>query len=245
MQTLLGVRTFVVLGFLSLLCALPAQVHAQLEIQKKLVIEDEKGIYANWYKAYQQKDMVRALGFANKYLEHCPSGQYVSYMKKYLEKNLPEHPDALRIFATEAMDRVVVEPAEDSVEESKTLIIGNFLEVPKDAVLTESLLLLIIEEGASVDARSRAGYTALMLASLNGNDATVKNLLEKGANINFKEASHGWTPLSFAIANGKAETVRLLLDNGANAHIRDSQGRNALDQAKLTGSAEIIHLFKR
>jgi ankyrin repeat protein len=212
---------------------------------KKRVIEDESELYAHWFTAYGKKDMVRALGFANKYVRLRPSGQFMSYLERFLKQNLPNYPDALKIFEEEGMDKVVIEPTSEANDNARTVILSNFLEVPKDAVLGEGLLLLIIEEGASVDARSRSGYTALMLASLNGHNATVKQLLEKGANINFQEASHRFTPLAFAIASGNVETVRLLLENGANKFMKDTEGRNALDHAKLQGSAEIIQLINQ
>src|ERR1044072_513090 len=118
MPTLLSVRSFVVLGFLSLLSLLPVQAKAHIPIQKsesekvaidpeKDCIEVERRIYALWYTAYQKKDVIRTIGFAKQYVERCPTGQYASYLKRYLDKNLPEHPETLKIFEAEAMDKVV------------------------------------------------------------------------------------------------------------------------------------------
>lgn len=63
----------------------------------------------------------------------------------------------------------------------------------------------------NLEATDRAGETALMLASLNGDLPLVQLLIDKGAEVNRK----GWTPLHYAATNGHDDVVRLLLDKSA------------------------------
>jgi ankyrin repeat protein len=52
---------------------------------------------------------------------------------------------------------------------------------------------------------------------LNGHEAVVKLLLEKGAELETKDKS-GQTPLSLAAENGREAVVKLLLEKGAQNH---------------------------
>jgi hypothetical protein len=64
-----------------------------------------------------------------------------------------------------------------------------------------------IAHGSPVDARDLSGRTALMLASENGHAATVRLLLDKGANANARDA-HGWNAYMFALLAPSGEAVR-------------------------------------
>jgi Ankyrin repeats (3 copies)/Ankyrin repeats (many copies) len=61
----------------------------------------------------------------------------------------------------------------------------------------------------------------LILAAAGGDLQRVKNLLEKGANVNEKDTD-GRTPLLLATAKGHYLVVKFLLDNGANVNARFS-----------------------
>jgi ankyrin repeat protein len=71
--------------------------------------------------------------------------------------------------------------------------------------------VLINARGIDLEARTRNGDNALMIASYKGNKAAVQTLLAKGAEVN----RPGWTPLHYAAAAGSDEIVRLLLDRHA------------------------------
>ncbi|KAK1756507.1 ankyrin repeat-containing domain protein [Echria macrotheca] len=58
---------------------------------------------------------------------------------------------------------------------------------------------------------------------------TVRWLLEAGAEIDATTASGGYTALHIAVMQGNCPVVKTLLAHGANTHIRDREGRTALD----------------
>ena len=99
--------------------------------------------------------------------------------------------------------------------------------------ITEALL----DAGVNVDSRDSGGYTALMRATTQGNERTMRLLLAAGADINTKnDIEGGRTALMAAAAKRRhIEMVRFLLDagrtgnNGASAvpHSMRSAGRNA------------------
>ena len=129
--------------------------------------------------------------------------------------------------------------------------------------------LLLQTRGVNLDARSRNGDTALMLAAYNGNIAGVRALLDKGAEPN----QTGWTALHYAATVGKNDivqllldrsayidaespnqttpimmaargghilTVKLLLDEGADLTLKNGAGMTALDFAKAGGFNDIV-----
>jgi len=122
--------------------------------------------------------------------------------------------------------------------------------------------------GTRLDAASRDGATALMFAALHGEAAQVRNLVQRGAQVNKTD----WTPLHYAAANGHLETVRflleqhayidaespnrttplmmavrqghpttvrLLIDEGADPTIRNQAGLTAADYARATGDTRL------
>ena len=76
-----------------------------------------------------------------------------------------------------------------------------------------------------MNGRGRGGSTPLMYAALYSDAATVKALLQAGANPNLRNEA-GATPLMWAIDS--AEKTKLLLDAGAEVDARSNDGRTAL-----------------
>jgi len=67
----------------------------------------------------------------------------------------------------------------------------------------------LIKKGADVNAKNKAGVTALMLAAVNGHTDIVKLLLDKGADVNVKDKD-GKTALMYAADRGHTDIVKLL-----------------------------------
>ena len=86
--------------------------------------------------------------------------------------------------------------------------------------------------------------SALFRAAIDGHAATVKLLLDKGANINARD-KHDYTPLIFAASQGHAEVVKILLERGADVTAKNDLGLTALGAAKLFGHTEVAELLTK
>jgi ankyrin repeat protein len=87
-----------------------------------------------------------------------------------------------------------------------------------------------------------AGCGALIKAAEKGEVITVKELLEKGANIEEKD-SYGDTALMRAAENGRTETVKLLLDKGANVNAESNFGVTPLIYAARSGNSDMVTIL--
>lgn len=128
--------------------------------------------------------------------------------------------------------------------------------------------VLLNARSVDLEAKTRNGDNALMIASYKGNEPAVRALLAKGAEVN----RPGWTPLHYAAAAGNDKivkllldkhaymdaespnkttpmmmaaweghimTVKLLLDEGADATLKNEQGMTAIDFAERFGHPDI------
>jgi ankyrin repeat protein len=103
------------------------------------------------------------------------------------------------------------------------------------------LVATLLAAGADVNARDKAGATALLWAV--GDLEKVELLLGRGADANAR-ADSGLTPLLVAAqCENTAETVRLLLDRGADIRHTTTSGFNALMAAMAGGDPEVIALL--
>ena len=76
----------------------------------------------------------------------------------------------------------------------------------------ESLVRLLLERGANVNAQPGSYGTALHNAVISGNEALVRLLVGRGADVNAPEGEYG-TVLETAAAMGDKAVMRLLLDS--------------------------------
>ena len=81
-----------------------------------------------------------------------------------------------------------------------------------------------------------------MLAVKNKNEKIVKALLEAGANSNIQN-NLGMTALMFACNIYLVEIVQLLLSHNANVHLKNSEGKSALDMVSY--NKELIDLLTK
>ena len=108
----------------------------------------------------------------------------------------------------------------------------------------ESLVQLLLEHGADVDAEGRNG-TALQVAaeSWHGTEQIVSLLLEKHANANAQGSFGYGTALQAAAYRGNEEIVRLLLSKGADVDALCGKYGTALQAASRGGNAMIVKLL--
>ncbi len=102
---------------------------------------------------------------------------------------------------------------------------------------------LLLERGATVDAKDNAGHTALLWAARCGYTDLVKFLQGKGAAIDAKDNA-GRTGLMWAAERRDKDMVALLLDSGANINERDNFGDTALTYAAEGQDEDIVALLR-
>jgi hypothetical protein len=97
-----------------------------------------------------------------------------------------------------------------------------------------------------VNAKDKYGSTALIDASIKGQNDIVELLILEGADLNAQD-NQGDTALMNAAIKGHIEIVELLISNGADVSLKDNTGNTALiDSAKYhrESACEIIALLK-
>jgi ankyrin repeat protein len=134
--------------------------------------------------------------------------------------------------------------------------------------------LLLKHPDVQLDARSRNGDTALMIAAFNGDTKAALELIDKGAEINRPgwtalhyasavgnvvlmqkliensayidaESPNKTTPLMMAARAGHLSSVQCLIDEGADVTAKNELGLNAIDFAKSQNHTAIIKLLER
>ncbi len=134
--------------------------------------------------------------------------------------------------------------------------------------------LLLKHPDVQLDARSRNGDTALMIAAFNGDTKAAVELIDKGAEINRPgwtalhyasavgnvvlmrkliensayidaESPNKTTPLMMAARAGHLSSVQFLIDEGADVTAKNELGLNAIDFAKSQNHTAIIKVLER
>ena len=106
---------------------------------------------------------------------------------------------------------------------------------------------LLVEKGSDINAKSKEGYTPLILAVAGEskeapvNMEFVKFLLEKSADVNIQAEKDGGTALFLAISKGNSEAVGLLLAKNCNPNVYLAKDKlTPLMAAIKDGNLEII-----
>ena len=88
------------------------------------------------------------------------------------------------------------------------------------------------------------GYTPLINAAKVGDAAKVRELIEAGADVNWR-TDFGYTPLMFACDRGHLAVVKLLLEKGSDRHAASKEGSTALMLAEQGSNVELVEILKR
>jgi ankyrin repeat protein len=94
-----------------------------------------------------------------------------------------------------------------------------------------SLVALLLDHGAEVNARNHEGKTPLWVACQLGRVSMASQLLDHRADPNLAPPD-GNTPLDWACRYRDKDLAQLLLDKGANPNLRNQQGITPLDELK-------------
>lgn len=95
-----------------------------------------------------------------------------------------------------------------------------------------SMIKLLVQEGAPVNATNSTGETPLHLAARFGHLEAVKYLISAGAMVNVKTKYTRATPLMAAAEMGNADVIRTLMAAGAHKNDLDAFGKNAPQRYK-------------
>lgn len=107
------------------------------------------------------------------------------------------------------------------------------------------IIAKLLDKGANIEAKSYWGdrETALHFATLEGQEAVVKILVERGAELEIKSQSRS-TALHFAVEFEKEPIVKFLIDNGANVNTqRDNEIGNSAIHLAIQNEDEGILLL--
>ena len=80
---------------------------------------------------------------------------------------------------------------------------------------------------------------SLINAAEHGQESTLRLLLEKGADVNFREETTGWTALMLAALNGHMAAAQLLVEFGADTNALNVINQTALEVAIVRQKTEV------
>jgi ankyrin repeat protein len=98
---------------------------------------------------------------------------------------------------------------------------------------------LIESPKTNVEIRTSHDESPLMMAALKGHLELVKQLIERGADVN----KTGWTPLHYAATNGHLAIMELLLEQHAYIDAESPNGTTPLMMAAHYGSPAAVKLL--
>jgi ankyrin repeat protein len=107
----------------------------------------------------------------------------------------------------------------------------------------DTLAALVDEHDDLVRARGTNGNDLLGMAAATGELASVRLLLDRGADVN-RGNDHGWTPLHQAAYSNNIELARMLLDHDARTELEArGDGGTPLVMALFWGHREVVELL--
>jgi len=106
----------------------------------------------------------------------------------------------------------------------------------------ETVMRVLIEYEADVNAQGGEYCNALQAASWGGHDQVVQMLLDKGADVNAQGGYYG-NALQAASWGGHDQVMQMLLDKGADVNAQGGYYGNALQAASYEGHDQVVRLL--
>jgi ankyrin repeat protein len=107
----------------------------------------------------------------------------------------------------------------------------------------DDVLPALIQAGVDIEGMGPKGYTALILASYNGQESTTAMLLSYGARVDAGDSERGNTALMGIAFKGYSAIAKILIDGGTDVNARNFAGQTALMTAALFNRTEIIDML--
>lgn len=124
--------------------------------------------------------------------------------------------------------------AEDGSGWTPLMIAASLPSSNADAV---EMIRLLRQKGADIEAKNKAGQTALFFACSKSNLDVVRQLIASGASVRFSD-SRKQTPLHRAAAVGAVPILQLLMEKRAALNGQDRDGFTALHHAISEGHGD-------
>ena len=105
-----------------------------------------------------------------------------------------------------------------------------------------NLATILLDQGASVDARDRLGARPLSRAAKSGHIEMVDLLLQRGAPVDARDLT-GATALYVAAERGQAAVVQRLIDKGADAGLKGRSGTSPVAAAAFAGRNQVVKML--
>lgn len=102
----------------------------------------------------------------------------------------------------------------------------------------------LLGAGADINARSRAGQTALMHLGEKADLDFLRDLLAAGADVNARD-EHGETPLLSAATSSSLAVIQALVSYGAGMDAKNNEGTTVLMRAAENSDSQIARLLLR
>src|SRR5712692_7227511 len=123
---------------------------------------------------------------------------------------------------------------------------GSDLRAGKALLDAVEVVKSLLDHKAEVNPRGTNGQTPLTLAATQCHALVVRDLLERGAELNARSKTMaGATALILAAHCGNLPMAQALLAKGADVNLRDDLGRAALDLAEKNQQEPMIELLEK
>ena len=84
---------------------------------------------------------------------------------------------------------------------------------------TRAVVSRLLEAGSKAGLVTDTGVQPIHLAAQAGSADAVKALLDRGADVNARDATHGRTPLVFAVSQNRLDAMKVLIAKGADVQL--------------------------